>query len=121
MQVSAKLKLIWIIVFIGLVTSSLSKNTASAQGNLFDFIFHVSIYSILAFVPILLFRKRLIAFMATIAIAPISFLLEMLHGLVSGVDFQNLDAFYNNLGILIGIIVAAIIRLKIHYQNKIVI
>ncbi|MEI8185376.1 MAG: hypothetical protein WCG19_01655 [Chlorobiaceae bacterium] len=118
MQFSTKLKIIWTIVFTGLVASSLSRNTASTQGSVFDFIFHVSIYSVLSFIPILLFRKRLIAFMVTIAIAPISFLFEMLHGMISGVDFQNLGAFYNNVGILIGIIAAAILRLKKHYENE---
>ncbi len=117
MQFSTKLKTVWVIVFTILVASSLSRNSASAQGRELDFIFHVSIYSILSFIPILLFRKRLIAFMVTIAIAPISFLFETLHGMVSGVDFQNVDAFFNNIGILFGIIAATILRLKRHYDR----
>ena len=55
--------------------------------------------------------------MATIAIAPISFLFEITHGMISGFGFQNFDALYNNVGIIIGIIAAAIIRLKIHYEE----
>jgi len=120
MQLSTKLLIIWIIVFIGLVAASFSRSTASAAGNVFDILFHISIYSILAFVPLLLFRKRIIAFMATLAIAPISFLFEILHGMITGDGFENLnlDAFYNNVGIIIGVIAAAIIRVKIHYGNE---
>jgi hypothetical protein len=116
MQLSIKLKIIWFIVFLTLVATSLSKNTACRLGNGIDIILHISIYSILSFIPILLFRKRKIAFMATIAIAPISFLFEILHGTISGYGFENLDAFYNNIGIVIGIIAASTIRLKRHYE-----
>ncbi len=120
MQLSTKLIIIWIIVFIGLVAASFSRSTASSAGNVFNILFHISIYSILAFVPILLFRKRIIAFMVTISIAPIGFLFEILHGTITGDGFENLnlDAFYNNIGITIGIIVAAIIRIKLHYGNE---
>lgn len=120
MQLSTKLLIIWIIVFIGLVAASFSKSTASSAGNVFDILFHISIYSILAFVPLLLFRKRIIAFMATLAIAPISFLFEILHGMITGDGFENLnlDAAYNNIGIIIGVIAAAIMRVKIHYGNE---
>jgi len=120
MQLSTKLIIIWIVVFIGLVGATFSRSTASSAGNMFDILFHISIYTILAFVPILLFRKRIIAFMVTIAIAPISFLFEMLHGMITGAGFENLnqDAFCNNIGIMIGIIVAALIRIKMHYGNE---
>ena len=120
MQLSTKLIIIWIIVFIGLVAASFSRSTASSAGSVFNILFHISIYSILAFVPILLFRKRIIAFMVTISIAPIGFLFEILHGTITGDGFENLnlDAFYNNIGITIGIIVAAIIRIKLHYGNE---
>ncbi len=120
MQLSTKLITIWFIVFIGLVAASFSKTTASSAGNVFDILFHISIYTILSFIPILLFRKRIIAFMATIAIAPISFLFEILHGMITGDGFENLnlDAFYNNIGIIIGVITAAIIRIKMHYGNE---
>ncbi|MEI7824565.1 MAG: hypothetical protein WCI01_04645 [Chlorobiaceae bacterium] len=58
--------------------------------------------------------------MVTISIAPIGFLFEILHGTITGDGFENLnlDAFYNNIGITIGIIVAAIIRIKLHYGNE---
>jgi len=120
MQLSTKLIIIWITVFIGLVAASFSRSTASSAGYIFDILFHISIYSILAFIPILLFRKRIIAFMVTIAIAPISFLFEILHGMMIGDVFDNLnwDAFYNNVGIITGVIAAAIIRIKLHYGNE---
>lgn len=119
MQLSTKLIIVWIIVFIGLVASSFSRSTASSAGDLFDILIHISIYSILAFIPILLFRKRIIAFMATIAIAPISIAFEFLHGIIAGDEFKNLDyAAYNNIGIIVGIIAAAIIRIKMHYGNE---
>jgi glycopeptide antibiotics resistance protein len=118
MLLSTKLKLIWIIVFLILIAASLSKNTGVAHGYGIDLIFHISIYALLSFIPILLFRKRIIAFMATIAIAPISFLFEVLHSMVNGYDFEHLDAFCNNIGIVIGIIAASIIRLKKHYESK---
>ncbi len=120
MQLSTKLIIIWIIVFIGLVGATFSGSTANSEGNVFDILFHVTIYTILAFVPILLFRKRILAFLITIAIAPISFLFEILHTTITGEGFEflNLNALYNNVGIIIGVVAAAIIRIKMHYGNE---
>jgi len=120
MQLSTKLIIIWIIVFIGLVGATFSGSSASSEGNVFDILFHISIYAILAFVPILLFRKRIVAFMVTMAIAPVSFLLEILHGYIINdiIDYRIFDALVNDVGIIIGIIAAAIIRIKMHYGKE---
>lgn len=120
MQLSTKLIIIWIIIFIGLIGATFSGSTASSTGDVFDILFHISVYAILAFVPILLFRKRIVAFMVTIAIAPIGFLLQWAHVTITTGNFENLilDALYNNMGIIIGISVAAIIRIKMHYGNE---
>lgn len=113
-----KLKIIWIAVFAGLIAASLSKGSATAHGNGIDVFFHISIYSILSFIPLLIFKKRLTAFMVIIAIPPLSFIFEFIHGHFSGYGFEILDALYNNIGIILGILTASIIRLKKHYEIK---
>jgi len=118
MPLYTKLKIIWLAVFASLVAASLSKNTSSALGIGIDALFHVSIYSILSFIPLLLFRKRFTVFIVTITIPPLSFLFESIHGFISGYGFENFDAFYNNIGIIIGIIAGSVIRLKKHYEKE---
>ncbi|WP_211340404.1 hypothetical protein [Prosthecochloris vibrioformis] len=52
------------------------------------------------------------------AIAPLGFFFEFIHGSVSGYGFKMLDAFFNNLGIVLGIAMALIIRIKQHYERE---
>ncbi len=118
MHLYTKLKIIWIIVFTFLVTASLSKETGGFQLFGIDIIFHLIIYAVLSFIPIISIRKRLDAFMVTIAIAPLGILFEIIHGMITGYGFETLDAFYNNIGIMIGVLAATALRLKRHYENE---
>ena len=118
MHLYTKLKIAWVIVFIFLVAASLSKSTASAHQFGIDLFFHIIFYGVLSAVPIITIHKRITAFMITIAIAPLGILFEILHGMTTGYGFENLDAFYNNVGIIIGIISASLLRMKKHYEQK---
>jgi len=113
-----KLKIAWIASFIVLLIASLSKGVDSSSAFGIDIFFHISIYAILAAVPLILIKKRFTAFMITMAIAPLGFFFEFIHGSVSGYGFKMLDAFFNNLGIVLGIAMALIIRIKQHYERE---
>jgi hypothetical protein len=83
-----------------------------------DLILHILIYSILSFVPMIVFRKRKTAFLLSLAIAPLSFLFESIHGITNGWGFEYLDAFANNVGVIAGMTAGLLVRLKKHYENE---
>ena len=65
-----------------------------------------------------LFRKRKTAILLSLAVAPLSFLFELMHGIVSEWGFEYLDALANNIGIIAGITAGIFVRLKQHYKNE---
>ena len=118
MQSSNKLKIAWLATILLLVTASLSPGSKAAHAFSFDILFHIGAYALLSAIPIIVFRKRLYASITAIAIAPLAFLFETIHGSITGYGFEMLDALYNNIGILIGFICGIFIRLRQHFDNK---
>jgi hypothetical protein len=118
MSTQNKLKAIWLAAFLLLLAASLSNGIESERAFGIDIVFHIGIYAILSVVPLLILRKRFTAFIVAIAIAPLGFLFETMHGSISGYGFKMSDAFYNNVGISIGLVAGVIIRLKHHFANQ---
>jgi hypothetical protein len=114
----AKLLRFWLILIAIVVTSSFLTVTAIFHVLNIDIILHILIYCILSFIPMIVFRKRKTAFLLSLAIAPLSFLFESMHSIASGWGFEYFDAFANNIGIIIGITVGLLVRLKKHYENE---
>lgn len=87
--------------------------------NLFflDTLVHLVLYSMLSFIPLVLFRSRKTAFLFSIAMTPIGYLLELLHMMVMGSDFSVINALANNVGVIAGIAAGFIVRLKSHYER----
>lgn len=113
-----KLKIAWLASFILLLTASLSKGVDSSTVFGVDILFHISIYAILSAVPLIVFRKRFIAFIITLGVAPLGFFFEFLHGFITGYGFKMLDAFFNNVGITIGILIGVIMRAKKYFETE---
>jgi len=108
----------WLILIALVFTGSFLTTTAIFHVLNIDIIIHMFIYGILSFLPMIIFRKRKTAFLLSLAVAPLSFFFELLHGYESGWGFEWLDAFANNIGIIIGITVGLLVRLKKHFENE---
>lgn len=118
MPIQNKLKAVWIASLILLIAASFTKGVDPKHALGLDVLFHIGIYAILAAVPLCVMRKRLASFIVTISVAPLSFFFETLHGSVTGWGFEMLDAFYNNMGISLGIVIGLLVRMKQHFANE---
>ncbi len=114
----AKLLRFWIIIIAMVFAGSFLTMTAIFHVLKIDLILHILIYGILSFLPLLIFRKRKTAFLISLAIAPLSFLFESMHSIISGWPFEYLDAFANNVGVIAGMTAGLLVRLKKHYENE---
>ena len=107
------LAIVWVAVFAGLVLASVTHGMAWAKVFGIDYLFHVGIYTLLAFLSVLLFRRF------RTVIVPVSFMMaaalcfEILHSTVNGSTFEDVDYLLNNFGVFIGA-VAASIMLRLH-------
>ncbi len=108
----------WLLLLAILFLASFLTATAIFHVLNIDVIFHILLYSTLSFLPMLIFRKRKTAFLLSLAVAPLSFFFEFLHGQESGWGFEWFDAFANNIGIMAGITVGLFVRLKKHFENE---
>ena len=81
-----------------------------------DTLIHLILYSMLSFIPMILFKSRKTAFLLSIAITPIGYCLETLHVMVTEESFSALNLLANNIGVLAGIATGFTLRLKRHYS-----
>jgi hypothetical protein len=113
-----KLLSVWLILIAILFASSFLTMTAIFHVLNIDIVFHILIYSILAYIPMLAFRQRKTAILLSLAVAPLSFLFELIHSMAGEWGFEYLDALANNIGIIAGITAGVFVRLKKHYKNE---
>jgi VanZ family protein len=83
-----------------------------------DTIAHAFLYAFLAFVPMVLLSSRKTAFLASIAVTPLGYILETIYTLITGNSFNVVNSLANNIGSLVGIGVGFIIRLNNHYEQQ---
>ncbi len=113
-----KLLSVWLILIAILFVSSFLTLTGIFHVLKIDIVFHILVYSILAYIPMIAFRKRKTAILLSLAIAPLSFFFESMHSIISGWGFEYLDAFVNNIGIMTGMTAGIFVRLKNHYKKE---
>lgn len=113
-----KLLSFWLILIAILFASSFLTMTAVFHVLNIDIVLHVIIYSILAYTPMIVFRKRKTAVLLSLAVAPLSFLFELIHSIAGGWGFEYLDALANNIGIIAGMTAGIFVRLKNHYKKE---
>lgn len=113
-----KLLSVWLIIIAILFVSSFLTVTAIFHVLKIDIVFHFFIYSILAYIPMIAFRKRKTAILLSLAVAPLSFFFESMHSFISGWSFEYLDALVNNIGIIAGMTAGIFVRLKNHYKKE---
>ena len=83
-----------------------------------DTLAHIILYSVLSFVPMVLLADRKTAFLVSIAMTPLGYLFESINVVVTGEPFHALNALANNAGVILGIVVGFVIRLKNHYETE---
>ncbi|NTW53620.1 MAG: hypothetical protein HGB15_02395 [Chlorobaculum sp.] len=83
-----------------------------------DTVIHLVIFVFLAFIPMICFRNRKTTFLLAISMAPFGYLLETLHVMVTGENFNAINALVNNAGVLAGIAAGFVLRLKLHYERR---
>jgi hypothetical protein len=114
-----KLRSWWIVVFIIAVIGSIIPTPEFRYGFfMIDTLVHLTLFTILAFIPMIFFKCRKTTFLLAISMAPIGYLLENLHVMVTGDSFNAVNALANNAGVLAGIGAGFVMRLKSHYRRK---
>lgn len=109
----------WLLVLLFLFIGSFIPLTAIIHNFfLLDTMLHMILYSVLSFIPIILFKSRKNAFLLSLAMTPIGYLLETLHILVTEESFSAINVLANNAGVLAGIATGFIVRLKSHYSHE---
>ena len=114
-----KLRSWWLVVFITAVTGSFVPAPQFRYGFfMIDTLVHLALFTILAFIPMIFIRRRKTTFLLALSMAPVGYLLENLHVMVTGDGFNAVNALANNLGVLAGIGTGFVMRLKCHYRRK---
>lgn len=110
---------LWIATFITALAGAFVPRPEFRYGFfMIDTLIHLALFAILAFIPMIFFRCRKTTFLLAISMAPLGYLLENLHVMVTGSSFNTINALANNAGVLAGIAAGFILRLKSHYQRK---
>ncbi len=109
----------WIVVLILLFIGSFLPISAIIHNFLLiDTLVHLIFYSMLAFIPMIMLKSRKNAFLLSIAMTPIGYLLETLHISVTEDSFSAINVLANNAGVLAGIATGFIVRMKNHYTRN---
>jgi len=101
-----KIGFIWMAAFTILMLASVTRGYSSLKVFGIDIMFHIGIYTVVAFLTIMLFRnfETIIVPVSVMIVSAVFF--EILHGTINGYGFENGDYLLNNLGILIGTVAA---------------
>lgn len=109
----------WILCLVLLSIGSIVP--LSAVFNVFlaiDAIMHLVLCVVIAFISMILFRRRKTALMLSFAVTPYGYLLEYIHAMFSGESFNVVNVLMNNLGVLLGLAGGFVLRLKYHYYRE---
>lgn len=109
----------WLLTFAVVIAGLFVTVPASVRGlALIEPALHLGLYTVLGFMPMILFRSRKTTFLLAISMAPFGYLIETLHALVSAENFNAVNALFNNLGVLAGIAAGFVLRLKSYYRRE---
>jgi len=115
----SRIRSLWIAAFIaGLAGAFVPKPEFRYGFFMLDTFMHLVIFAILAFMPMILFRNRRTTFLLAISMAPVGYLLENFHMMMTGESFNAINALANNAGVLVGIAAGFFVRLKLHYERE---
>ena len=116
---SSRLTRYWVVALLLLFAGSILPSPPIIHSLMaIDTIVHLLLYAFLALVPMVLLHSRKTAFLASIAITPLGYILENIYTLITGNSLNVMNALANNIGSLVGIGVGFIIRLNNHYEQQ---
>ncbi len=110
---SKPLTVLWIGGVLALVVLSLIPQAGIGEietGFGKDKVLRVAVFFILAFYPAAFFSSIRIGLITSTSIAPLGFLLELFQKYVPGRNFSPEDMIANNVGAVLGILLALVIR-----------
>ena len=107
--------LLLVLLFIG---SFMPLSTIVHHFFMIDTLLHLILYSVLSFIPMILFKSRKNAFLLSLAMTPIGYLFETMHTFVTEENFSAINVLANNIGVLAGIATGFIVRLKCHFSHE---
>jgi hypothetical protein len=109
----------WVVTFLIVLAVSLISDPGIQRAMfLVDTLLHILLYSILSFIQMVFFRCRKTTFLLAISMAPLGYLLENIHAVITGDPFNAITVLANNAGVLAGIATGFIVRLKSHYKRE---
>jgi VanZ family protein len=116
---SSRLTKYWAVTLLLLVAGSILPSPPLIHRMMaIDTIAHLFLYAFLALVPMVLLSSRKNAFLASIAVTPLGYILETIYTLITGNSFNVMNSLANNIGSLIGIGTGFIVRLNNHYEQQ---
>jgi len=112
-------RLIWLGILAMVVAGSLMPHAGPPDAGVgLDKMLHGILYAILAGVAVGLFRDRKTALFLAVAMAPTGFLLEIAQADIAGRAFSAGDLLANNVGVITGLGMGILWRLKRHYTRQ---
>lgn len=115
------LTLIWAIGIAALVAGSLIPQAGFAEAETTlgrDKLVRVLIFALLTFYPTAFFPSFKRGLVMATSLAPLGFLLEIVQKYVPGRHFSPMDMIANNMGAIIGILLAVVIRFFFYTGGK---
>ncbi|MBI9086115.1 MAG: VanZ family protein [Desulfobacterales bacterium] len=110
--------LLWLTILAVVVAGSLIPHAGPPDAGVgLDKALHGILYAILAGVAMGLFHDRKTALFLAVAVAPTGFLLEIAQAHIAGRAFSAGDLLANNVGVITGLGIGILWRLKRHYAR----
>jgi VanZ family protein len=104
-------KYIWLILFCAVVIESLIPyGSPEINNNYSDILLHLLCFFVLAFLPVYDSANVLQGLYLALLVAIIGSGLELLQLFLPGRDCSPVDIFTNNIGVVLGVLVGAIVR-----------
>jgi len=112
-------RLIWLGILAMVVAGSLIPHAGPLDADVgLDKMLHGILYAILAGVAVGLFHDRKTALFLAVAMAPTGFLLEIAQAHIAGRAFSAGDLLANNVGVITGLGMGILWRLRRHYARQ---
>lgn len=113
-------RILWAATLVVVVTGSLLPNAGPPDAGVgLDKLLHFGLYGLLTFIPLLLFESRKTALLLAMAVSPLGSLLELAQTQVDGRTFSAGDLLANNVGVVVGLLLGILFRLKRHYRAQV--
>ena len=109
-----KLGTLWIAAFIMALAGAFMP---SPKVFMIDTVIHLLIFATLSFIPMIGMKCRKTTLLFAMSMAPLGYLLEHLHMMITEESFNAVNALANNIGVLVALVAGLIVRLLLHHER----